>query len=55
MDASPLRWECPVGLDVLALSGMSDLGEEIAACRTREDDEDEDERTTSAAEQVVST
>jgi hypothetical protein len=27
MQTKPLSWECPVGLDVLALSGMSDIGE----------------------------
>ncbi|WPH13602.1 hypothetical protein [Variovorax paradoxus] len=42
MQTKPMSWECPVGLDVLALSGMSDIGEEIAECRTREDDEDDE-------------
>lgn len=42
MDTAPLAWECPVGLDVQALSGMADLGEELAGYRTRDDDEDED-------------
>lgn len=37
----PLSWQCPVGLDVLALSGMSDIGEEMAANRLREDDDDD--------------
>lgn len=41
MQSKPLSWECPVGLDVLALSGMSDIGQEIAQYRAREDDEDE--------------
>lgn len=37
----PLTWQCPVGLDVLALSGISDLGGEIAQYRTRDEDEPE--------------
>lgn len=41
MQTKPLSWECPVGLNVLALSGMSDIGQEIAQYRTRDDDEDE--------------
>lgn len=43
MDASPLRWECPVGLDVQALSGMADLGEEIAGFRGSDGDLDDDD------------
>lgn len=39
MHTSPLKWECPVALDVMALSGMPDLGEEIAQYRARDDDE----------------
>lgn len=39
MVTNPLSWECPVGLDVMALSGLSDIGEEIASYRAREDDE----------------
>src|SRR5207247_2505148 len=42
MQTNPLSWECPVGLDVMALSGIPDLGQEIAQYRAREDDEDED-------------
>jgi hypothetical protein len=42
MQTKPLSWQCPVGLDVMALSGMSDIGEEIAQYRTRISDEDED-------------
>lgn len=42
MQTKPLSWECPVGLDVLALSGISDIGEEIAQYRARDDDEDDD-------------
>jgi hypothetical protein len=45
----PLSWECPVGLDVMTLSGLSDIGEEIATYRAREDDEiASDERSESA-------
>ena len=42
MDTAPLSWECPVGLDVQALSGTADLGEELAGYRTRDDGEAED-------------
>lgn len=52
MQARPLSWDCPVGLDVLALAGMSDIGEEIAQYRTRDDDEDEEDETFSAFEGV---
>jgi len=40
MQTAPLSWECPVGLDVAALSGLSDMGHEIAQYRTRDDDGD---------------
>jgi hypothetical protein len=40
MLTTPLSWQCPVGLDVMALSGLSDIGEEIATYRSRQDDED---------------
>lgn len=52
METAPLAWECPVGLDVQALSGMPDLGEELAGYRTREDESDEDESTETAASEV---
>lgn len=48
MQTKPLNWECPVGLDVLALSRVSDIGQEIAQCRARDDDEDEDNEASSA-------
>lgn len=41
MEAAPLSWQCPVGLDVQTLAGMFDLGEEMANFRVREDDDDE--------------
>jgi len=42
VDSNPMEWSCPVGLDYLALSGISDLGEEMAEVRTRDEDvEDE--------------
>ena len=45
MQTKPLSWECPVGIDVMTLSGMSDIGQEIAEYRTRdENDEDEELR-----------
>lgn len=42
MQTRPLSWECPVGLDILALSGISDIGQEIAQYRARDDDDDGD-------------
>jgi len=50
MQTRPLSWECPVGLDVTALSGMSDIGEEIAQYRTRDEDEDADDEVSSTVE-----
>ncbi|MGC2519702.1 MAG: hypothetical protein WA373_11430 [Burkholderiales bacterium] len=50
MQTKPLSWECPVGLDVMALSGMPDLGQEIAQYRSRDDDEDEDDKASPASE-----
>jgi Restriction endonuclease len=43
MGTKPLSWECPVGLDVLALSGPADIGQEIATYRAREDDDSGDD------------
>lgn len=43
MQTRPLSWECPVGLDVSALSGLSDIGQEIAQYRERLDDDDDEE------------
>lgn len=40
MSTAPLKWMCPVGLDVHALAGMVDMSEELAENRTREDEED---------------
>lgn len=42
LDTAPLCWHCPVGLDVEALSGHADLGEELAEFRTRDDDDPEE-------------
>lgn len=50
MQINPLSWECPVGLDVEVLSGMGDIGQEIAQYRTRDEDEDENEEEPSAFE-----
>lgn len=47
MQSKPLSWECPVGLDVMALSGISDIGQEIAQYRSRDDAEDEDDEVPS--------
>lgn len=49
MQTKPLSWECPVGLDVVALSGMSDIGQEIAQYRTRDDDDEDAEATSPLA------
>lgn len=42
VDTAPLCWQCPIGLDVEALSGQVDLGEELAAFRTRDDEDEND-------------
>lgn len=42
VDTAPLCWQCPVGLDVEALSRQADLGEELAEYRMRDDDDEED-------------
>lgn len=44
METKPLSWECPVGLDVLALAGITDIGQEIASYRTLDDDDSGDEK-----------
>lgn len=49
METTPLRWQCPIGLDVQALSGIADLGEELAGYRTR-DEADEDDVAPSVEE-----
>lgn len=43
MTTKALRWECPVSLNVMALSGVPDIGPEIAQYRTLDEDEGEDE------------
>jgi hypothetical protein len=43
MQTRPLSWECPVGLDVMALSGMPDLGEEMAQFRALNAEQDDDD------------
>lgn len=42
VDTAPMCWQCPVGLDVEALSGQADLGEELAAFRTRDEEDEND-------------
>jgi hypothetical protein len=42
MKTTPLRWQCPIGLDVQALSGIADLGEELAGYRTRDEGDEDD-------------
>jgi hypothetical protein len=41
MQTKPLSWQCPVGLDVVPLSAMPDIGEELAESRARDDDDDD--------------
>jgi hypothetical protein len=44
MQTKPLSWQCPVGLDVVPLSAMPDIGEELAESRARDyDDDDSDD------------
>lgn len=43
IQTQPLSWECPVGLDVQALSGIADIGQEIAQYRARKEDHEEEE------------
>lgn len=42
VNTSPLSWLCPVGLDVAGMSGIADLGEELAAFRSRGDEDEEE-------------
>lgn len=53
MDTNPLTWDCPVGLDVQALSGIADLGEEVASYRTRDDEDADEEGETSVEEEAA--
>jgi hypothetical protein len=51
MSTTPLQWMCPVGIDVAALSQVSDIGQEMAEYRSRlEEAEDEDEEAASEAD-----
>lgn len=53
MKTTPLTWQCPVGLDVQALSGIADLGEELAGYRSRDEEEvDTSETTVPAVERA---
>jgi hypothetical protein len=53
MQTQPLCWQCPVGLDVQVLSGMQDIGLEIAEFRVRDDEENEQEKTLSTSEEAL--
>lgn len=53
VDTAPLCWQCPVGLDVEALSGQADLGEELAAFRTRDDEDDGDAAVSATESQLA--
>ncbi len=48
VDTAPLCWQCPVGLDVDALSRHADLGEELAEYRTRNAEEPDEEDAASS-------
>jgi hypothetical protein len=43
MSTAPLQWMCPVGIDVTALSQVSDIGQEMAEYRTRLEEAEEDQ------------
>ena len=43
VSTTPMRWDCPVGLDVAALDCDADLGEELAAYRAHDDEMSADE------------
>lgn len=53
MQTHPLCWQCPVGLDVQVLSGMQDIGLEIAEFRVRDDEENEQEKMLSTSEETL--
>lgn len=55
IDTAPLSWQCPVGLDVEALSRQADLGQEIAEFRTRDDEELDEQDTASPATEAPAT
>jgi hypothetical protein len=48
VETAPMSWQCPVSIDVAALSGQVDLGEELAAYRTRDEEEADDADATPA-------
>jgi hypothetical protein len=52
VDTAPLCWQCPIGLDVEALSRQADLGEELAEYRTRDDEEPNEEDSASIATEI---
>lgn len=53
MSITPMRWDCPVGLDVSSLSQGADIGEEIAMFRSVNDDETEVDDLGSPTKEVV--
>ena len=52
---APLSWQCPVGLDVEALSRQADLGQELAEFRTRDDEELDEQGAASLAAEAPAT
>jgi hypothetical protein len=36
-----MRWECPVGLDVSAITDAAEIGQEMALYRAHQDSEDD--------------
>lgn len=49
INTAPLSWQCPIGLDVEALSRQADLGQELAEFRNRDDDDQDEQDAASAA------
>ena len=45
MQTKPLSWHCPVGLDVVSLSNMADIGEELAQSRALDEEEDDNDES----------
>lgn len=49
INTAPLSWQCPIGLDVEALSRQADLGQELAEFRNRDDDDQDEQNAASPA------
>lgn len=55
INTAPLSWQCPIGLDVEALSRQADLGQELAEFRNRDDDDQDEQDAASAATEAPAT